>query len=468
MFKNYNQNKSVLIQGGLIVNAESQAKQDILIRGEKIVEINSQLKTGDRNLTTIDAHGMIIFPGGVDPHVHLTYPDSAHDSEHWVDDLTRGSHAALAGGITTMGNISFPELGESPLDTIRRDAFKVEKEAICDIFIHPVIFYPTDIVIHQLPKLANLGHTSIKIFMPSLEYDQQSYAFTRLIKMAGDSGILTMMHCEDFSIISMRTHQLTANGCSSLKYYAESRPVISELVAVQRAIAVCETTGSPIYIVHLSSRRALEACIVAQKKSLPIYVETRPIYLHLTQEKYLNPDGAIYVGQPPLRSHKDVKALWHGLKAGSIQTVATDHAPWKRDQKLDPSLNLNKLRPGVNNLQVMLPMLYSEGVLKEKISNHKFVELTSTNAAKLFGLYPRKGIIAVGSDADLAIWNPKLHKPIKNKDIFSRAGFSIYQDWEVTGWPILVLRRGEIVYQHGRILGEPGSGQIVFRNKCDF
>jgi dihydropyrimidinase len=468
MHKNDYQIKSVLIQGGLVVNAESQAEQDILIRGEKIVEISSHVKIRDPNITKIDAHGMLIFPGGIDPHVHLTYPDSLHSIEHWVDDLTSGSHAALAGGITTMGNISFPELGESPLDTIRRDAFKIEKEAICDIFLHPVIFYPTDIIIHQLLKLANLGHTSIKIFMPSLEFDQQSYAFSKLIKTAGESGILTMMHCEDFSIISMMTHQLTAEGRSSLKYYAESRPVISELVAVQRAIAICENTGSPIYIVHLSSQRALEACIAAKKRSLPIYVETRPIYLHLTQEKYFNPDGAIYVGQPPLRGHQDVKALWYGLKAGSIQTVATDHAPWKREQKLDPSLNVNKLRPGVNNLQVMLPMLYSEGVLKGKISKNKFVELTSTNAAKLFGFYPRKGNIAVGSDADLAIWNPKLHKKIKDEDIFSKAGFSIYQGWEVTGWPITIIRRGEIVYQHGKILAKPGSGQIVFRNKFNF
>jgi dihydropyrimidinase len=460
--------EKILIHGGLIITAESQTHRDILIENERIVAIGRNLTKRRSKQLEINATGLLIMPGGIDPHVHLTYPDRMSDGDVWVDDLTSGSNAALAGGITTLGNISFPIFGESPLDTIQREMDYVNKEAICDIFLHPVIFYPRYVTPYHLNKLVKSGYTSIKIFMSMAEFDLQSAAFINLIKAAGNEGMITMLHCEDHSIISDCTQRLIAEGHGSLKYYAESRPVISELVATERAIAICETTRSPVYIVHLSSKRALNECKNAQYRALPVYIETRPLYLHLTRERYLDPDGALYVGQPPLRSEEDVEALWEGLKNGTIHTLATDHAPWTREQKLDPSLNVNNLRPGVNNLQVMLPMLYSEGVVTERISVNRFVELTSTNSAKLFGLYPRKGSITEGADADLVLWDPKFTKSIQNKEMLSHAGFSIYHGWQVTGWPLITIRRGEIVYRDGRVVGQSGSGKIQARNKANF
>jgi dihydropyrimidinase len=453
---------SLVIRNGLIVTAERQFEADVRICEDKIVEI-------DRNLTTrragdereLDAQGLLVLPGGIDPHVHLTLPESVPATDRWVDDLTSGSKAALAGGITTVGNMSFPEPGETPLATLKRETKLVQQQAIADVMLHPVLLPPIEVAIDELPQMVAAGHTTIKVFLCTEEFDKHVLAYLETLQAAGEMGILTLIHCEDWAIISAKCQALLAQGRGSLRYYAESRPVVSEVVATQRAVAMCEATGSPIYVVHLSSERALRVCEEAQARALPVYVETRPIYLHLTQERYLDPDGAVYVGQPPLREAQDVAALWEGLGKGTVHVVATDHAPWTREQKLEPSLNVANLRPGVNNLQVMLPMLYSDGVLKGRISLEQFVALTSTNAAKLFGLYPRKGTIAVGSDADLVLWDPTESRVIRGAEQFSRAGFSIYEGMEVTGWPRITIRRGQVVYEDGRITAQAGSGQLV-------
>jgi dihydropyrimidinase len=239
--------------------------------------------------------------------------------------------------------------------------------------------------------------------------------------------------------------------------------VISEVVATERAVAFAEATGAPVYIVHLSSARALEVCAEAQSRSLPVYVETRPLYLHLTRERFEDEDGAKYVGQPPLREQQDVDALWAGIRQGVVHTVCTDHAPWSLAAKLDPAHTITNLRPGVADLDTMLPMLYSEGVRSGRITLSRLVEVTSTNAAKLFGLYPRKGTIAVGSDADLVVFDPELTLTIEGSALKSNSDYSAFEGWQVTGWPEVTLRRGEVVLRDGEIVGQPGSGTIVPR-----
>jgi dihydropyrimidinase len=453
--------QNLVIRNGLIVTAEGQFEGDIRIRGDEIVEIGHDLPRCEGDERELDAQGLLVLPGGIDPHVHLTLPKSVPATDRWVDDLTSGSQAALAGGITTVGNMSFPQPGETPLATLKREINLVQQQAVADVMLHPVLLPPVEAAIRELPQMVAAGHTSIKVFMCMEAFDKHVLAYLAALQAAGEAGMLTMIHCEDLSIISAATEVLLAEGRGSLRYYAESRPVISEVVATQRAVGMCEATGAPIYVVHLSSERALRVCEEAQARALPVYVETRPLYLYLTQERYFDPDGAVYVGQPPLREAHDVAALWDGLARGTVHTVGTDHAPWTREQKLDPALNVANLRPGVSNLQVMLPMLYSEGVLKGKISLEQFVALTSTNAAKLFGLYPRKGTIAVGSDADLVLWNPTESRVVRGSELFSRAGFSIYEGTEVTGWPRITIRRGQVVYKDGRITAQPGRGRLI-------
>jgi dihydropyrimidinase len=455
--------QSKMIRNGRIVTAEGQTEADIRIVGEKIAEIGPDLAPHKGGGREIDARGLLVLPGGIDPHVHLTMPESVPATYHWADDFASGSQAALAGGITTIGNMSIPDDGETPLATLERETQLVQQRAIADVMLHPLLIPPIEDALAELPQLAAQGFTSLKVFMVDPAFDRHSAGYLAALKAAGEMGILMLIHCEDAAIISVTSQALLAEGHGSLRHYAESRPVVAEEVATQRAVAMCEATGSPVYVVHLSSERALRVCEQAQARGLPVYVEGRPTFLHLTRERYLDPDGALYVVQPPLREAHDVAALWEALDRGTVHTIATDQASHTREQKLDPALNVTDLRPGVNELQVMLPMLHSEGVLKGRISLERFVALSATNAAHLFGLYPRKGTIAVGSDADLVLWDPAETRRIRGAELTSKSGFSIYEGCEVTGWPHITIRRGEVVYKEGRITAQPGTGQLLRR-----
>jgi dihydropyrimidinase len=273
----------------------------------------------------------------------------------------------------------------------------------------------------------------------------------------------TVLHCEDARTLSEAALRLKSEGKTSLRHFPESRPVEAEARAVERAVGIAEATGAPIYIVHLSSKAALEAANAGRQRGVPIAVETRPLYLHFTDERFDGPEGPLFVGQPPLRKPADLEALWSGLAEGGVDTVASDHAPWTREQKLDPSLDIEKLRPGVANLQCMLPVLFSEGVGRRHLPLERFVALTSTNAARLFGLYPTKGAIAPGSDADLVLWDPAETREIDRGSLLSKAGFSLFEGFRVTGWPKVVIRRGEVVYRDGAVQAERGSGRIAVR-----
>lgn len=450
----------IIRNGHIATTAGMLGSADIGIFNGSIAQIGGDMD-GDLEL---DATGKLILPGGIDPHVHLSFPPGFETTDpRWVDDFASGSRAALAGGITTIGNMSFAGQNETPVDTLKRETAVAEQQIIADLFLHPVLNDLTPQVLDEIPALLGRGCNTIKVFTISPSFDTQTTQYIKAIRAAGTHGLLTMIHCEDDAFIKDATNRLIADGKRSLRYYAESRPVVSEVVATQRAVAIAEVTGAPVYIVHLSSARALNACVEAQARNVPVYVETRPLYLHLTRERFEDGDGAKYVGQPPLRDQVDVDALWTGITSGTIHTVATDHAPWSLAAKLDAAHDITNLRPGVANLQTMLPMLYSEGVRTGRISLGRFVAVTSTNAARLFGLFPRKGTIAVGSDADLVIFDPDLTFTINSTMLKSNSDYSAFEGWTVTGWPVVTLRRGEIVFSDGEVTGQSGSGRIVPR-----
>jgi dihydropyrimidinase len=235
--------------------------------------------------------------------------------------------------------------------------------------------------------------------------------------------------------------------------------------AIDQAVALARGTGAPVYVVHLSSAAALDRCEQARAAGLPVYVETRPLYLHLTRERFDEPEAAKYVGAPPLRDQSDRDALWRGLAAGGVDTVCSDHAPWTLAAKLDPALDVVTARQGVADLETLMPMLFSEGVAAGRISLDRFVELTAASAARLFGLYPRKGAVAVGSDADLGLWDPQQRRVIDGSRMQSRAGYSVYDGWSVQGWPRFVLRRGQVVLADGTAAAQPGQGQWLRRGR---
>jgi dihydropyrimidinase len=258
--------------------------------------------------------------------------------------------------------------------------------------------------------------------------------------------------------------ELIEAGCGAVRYFPDARTVDAEVTAVDTAISLAADTGAAVYIVHLSSAAALDRCRQARAVGLPIYVETRPLYLHLTRSRFAEPDAAKYVGAPPLREQADRDALWRGLAAGDVDTLCSDHAPWTLDAKLDPTLNVITARQGVADLETLMPMLFSEGVVTGRITVDQFVALTSARAARLFGFYPRKGTIAVGSDADLTLWDPSEQRVINGAAMASRAGYSVYDGWTVTGWPRFVVRRGQTVLADGQCTAQPGQGQWVHRD----
>ena len=378
----------VLLKNGRVVNADGATQADVRIRGERITEIGRSLEPAP-GARVIEARGHVVMPGGIDPHAHL--------QGGFVDDLTTGTSAALAGGITTVGTFAYAEEGETPLDAMDRWLAHVSDAAVGDVFFHAAAWPPTPEFADMLPDLAARGQPSHKIFMTRRDFGAHRSPLIDVLEAAREAGVVTLMHCEDAAILSSASRRLQEAGRTSLAQFAESRPVLAEVMATQEAAALCAHTQAPMHLVHLSSARALGAARDPFLGALPLTIETRPLYLYFSEERLRGPDGPLYIGQPPLRPASDVEAMWAGLEDGRIDMLATDHAPWTRAQKLDPDLDITRLRPGVSDLRFVRPVLYSEGVRKGRISERRFVEVTSTAAARAFGLYPERGAIREGS-----------------------------------------------------------------------
>ncbi len=306
---------------------------------------------------------------------------------------------------------------------------------------------------------------TLKIFMRGLSFDQRAADNLKLIEAAGKAGVLTLLHAEDAAILALAMDRLVAEGRTALvgQNFADSHPISGEEVGTQRAIGFAEATGAPIYLVHMSSERAMRAAEAARVRGLPVFTEVRFIYLHLTRDSFNGPDGPTFTGAPPLRDKSDQDYLWGAIARGSVDAVNTDHVGYTRAEKMNPENSVLRPREGANFLQDQMPLLYSEGVRKGRITLEQMVAVTATNPAKLFGLYPGKGTIAVGSDADVVIWDPDLTKTIRDEDILSNGKFSLFSGWELTGWPIVTIRRGEVVYENGEIVASPGSGRLAPR-----
>lgn len=450
----------LVIRGGTVVTTGSSAECDVGVLDGKVVQLGGSL----RGWREIDASGALVLPGGIDMHVHLSLPSPPEPgTPAWVDDFGSGSRSAIAGGVTTVGNMTFPWVGQSLSEAIARDLAAAAGAAAVDYVLHPVLVSPTPEALAELPGLAAEGHMSLKLFMMMPEFEAQIDDALAAIQLAGRSGMLTLLHCEDGALVRFAGEQLLAAGRGGVGDWALSRPASAERAAVERATAICEATGAPIYIVHLSSGAALDAARRGQGRGLPVFVETRPLYLYLTSKVLAEPDAGKYIGSPPLREPADVAMLWSGVTDGSVHTLGSDHAPWSLEAKIDPSLNVITARQGVADLETMLPMLFSEGVQTGRISLSRFVSLISTTPARLFGLYPRKGTIAVGSDADLVVLDPQRRRVIDGAAMESRAGYSAYDGWEVRGWPRFTISRGEVVLEDGEVVAAPGRGQWLRR-----
>jgi dihydropyrimidinase len=449
----------LVIRNGTIVTADASFAADVGIRGETIAQIGGEM-TGAKE---IDAAGKLILPGGIDAHVHLTPTEDMLSGPRWCDDFASGTRAAAAGGITTVGNMTFPRGAETLAQAIDREAAEAARDAIVDVMLHPVLTDPATQPLSDIPELGARGHTSLKYFMSFGGFTTNPAPYLDAMRLARDAGMITLIHCEDAAMMDYALRQLLAENRAAVANYPQSRPIAAEVSATARAVAFAELTGAPTYIVHLSCAGALDEIRRGRERFPRLWIETRPLYLYLTAERFAEPDGSKYVGQPPLRSAADVEALWRGLVAGEIDTVCTDHAAWRYADKVFPDVTVATVRPGVADLETLMPMLFSEGVVKGRITPQRFVAVTSTNAAKLFGLFPRKGTIAVGADADLVIWDQNRTKPVHAAEFQSNCDYSPYEGREITGWPAVTIGRGEIVFDEGQVIGKPGRGRLPHR-----
>ncbi len=456
-----------VIKNGTVVTATDTCIADVAITNGKISAVGADLASsnaGQSATKILDATGKLVLPGGIDVHTHLDMPFGGTTS---ADDFETGTRAAAFGGTTTLIDFAIQYKGQALRQAFDTWMSKAANKAVCDYAFHCIV---TDVSGGQLSEMNDLVHegvTSFKLFMayPGVFMLDDGSIFKALQNTA-KNGALVCMHAENGSAIDVIVQQALAEGKRAPKYHALTRPTTAEAEAVGRAIALAEMAGAPLYIVHLSCEDALAKIREARDRGLPVYAETCPQYLYLSLENMDAPgfEGAKYVFTPPLREKWNQEKLWNGLKHDHLQVVSTDHCPFCfKEQKEMGRDDFTKIPNGGPGVEHRMSLIYSGGVAAGRFNANRFVELVSTAPAKLFGLYPRKGTIAVGSDADLVIFDPKRKHTISAKTHHMRVDYSMFEGIQVTGMADVVLSRGRVVVDGDKFLGKAGQGEFLRR-----
>lgn len=456
---------SVLIKNGRIITAVDDYKADIFINKESITTIGNNLNiTADQ---VIDANNKYVIPGGIDPHTHLDMPFGGTVS---ADNFETGTRAAAHGGTTTLIDFAIQTKGESTLKALDTWHAKAEGKTAIDYGFHMIVTDLDDDRVHEMKMLADEGVTSYKLFMayPGVLYVDDGTIY-RAMRQAGENGTVVCMHAENGIVIDEIVKKAISEGKTEPKYHGLTRPTRMEAEGVHRAIAIAEVANVPVYIVHLSCSDALEQIMLARNRGVHAFAETCPQYLFLDQSYYEQEgfEGAKYVMTPALREKWNQDELWKGLRFGYIQSIATDHCPFCfKDQKILGIDDFSKIPNGGPGVENRMSLVYNGGVNSGRISLNKFVELTSTAAAKTFGLFPKKGTIAVGSDADIVIFDPNREETISINNACTHhmnVDYNAYEGFEVKGFTETVLSRGKIIIQDCNYIGKKGDGQFLKR-----
>src|SRR6266446_6082206 len=454
-----------LIRNGHIVTAVDSYVADVFIDGETIALIGRDLRgVGGSVDKTIDATDKLVIPGGIDPHTHLDLPFGGTSSS---DDFETGTRAAAFGGTTTIIDFAVQYHGQSLNQALDVWFAKAEGKAAIDYGFHLIC---TDLPDERLPELKGLidqGIPSFKLFMayPGGFLVDDGTIF-KAMTTAGEAGGLICMHAENGVVIDVLVKRAIAEGRTAPKYHALTRPTRAEAEGVHRAIAIAQMADSPVYIVHLSSYDALKEVQAARDLGLPAYAETCPQYLFLDYSYYEQEgfEGAKYVMTPPLRDKSNQEQLWKGLRGNDLQVISTDHCPFCfKEQKELGRDDFSKIPNGGPGVEHRMSLIYDGGVGQKRISLNRFVELTSTAAAKIFGLFPRKGTVAVGSDADLVIFDPDREQTISSKTHHMRVDYSAYEGRKVRGVTETVISRGNVIVENGTFKGKAGMGRFLKR-----
>ncbi len=459
---------SLLIKHGEIVTAEKRFVADIFCEGETITRIGKNL-TAPKNAKVINAKGKYIFPGFIDPHVHIYLPFMGTFSK---DDYGSGSEAALIGGTTTLIEMCCPARGDDALKSFELWLKQAVGKSACDFSFHMGVTKFDDQTEKQLRTIVKRGVSSFKVFLAYKgAFGIDDTELYRTLKLAKKLGVIVTAHCENETLISERCRELIAAGKTAPKFHEPSRPVQVEAEGVHHLMTFAELTGAATYIVHLSCEAALAEALAAKKRGVRVTIETLIQYLTLDKTYAEKPkfEGAKFVMSPPLRDKKNQEILWQGLRNGSVQTVATDHAPFDfRKQKEMGKNDFTKIPNGIPSLEERINLLYTYGVKTGKIDLQTLVNVASTQAAKTFGLYPRKGSLQVGADADLVIYDPSYRGKISAKTQRMNLDYSAFEGWKIAGRPSIVTVRGKIAVRNGTFVGEPGRGKFLARKPNHF
>lgn len=454
-----------LIKNGRIVTAVDDYIADIFIDGETITCIGKDLQMQADKI--IDAKDKLVIPGGIDPHTHMDMPFGGTTS---ADDFQSGTKAAAHGGTTTIIDFAIQQKGGSMLQALETWHEKAAGKASIDYSFHMIVtdLSTPDSIAEMRRLMKQEGILSCKLFMayPGVLMSDDATIF-RAMGIAGDHGGLICMHAENGVVINEIIARALADGKTAPKYHSLTRPTKAEAEGVNRAIALAEMAGTPVYIVHLSCYDALKKVKEARDAGIPAFAETCPQYLFLDYTQMEGPgfEGAKYVMTPPLREKWNQDELWIGLRMNDLQVVSTDHCPFCFvDQKQLGVNDFSKIPNGGPGVENRMSLVYNGGVVQKRIDINRFVEITSTAAAKIFGLFPKKGTIAVGSDADIVIFDPNRKMTISAKTHHMRVDYNCYEGMEVTGVTETVLSRGKLVIENEKYVGAPGTGNFIKRS----
>ena len=458
-----------IIRGGTVVTAGDTIQCDVGIKGEKIIALGSNLQ--DDSAKVIDAAGLLVMPGGIDSHVHID--QASGPGIVMADDFDTGTLSALCGGNTTVMPFAFQEKGQSLREAVDDYHEKAKGKSWIDHSFHIIISDPTPQALGQeIPAMVNDGYTSFKVYMTYEGLHLNDREIIDLLASARQHGAFIMVHAEGYDTLRYMIEQLESDGCTKPFGHALSRPQVVEREATHRAISLAEFIDVPMLLVHVSGREPMEQIRWAQQRGLKIFAETCPQYLLLTADD-LDKDGmegAKYICSPPPRDPDSQKACWEGLQQGVFQIFSSDHCPFLIEGttgklREGDKTTFQRVANGVPGIETRLPILFSEGVKKGRIDLNQFVALSSTNHAKMYGLYPRKGTIAVGSDADITLWDPDKKVTITQDILHHGCDYTPYEGLEVTGWPVSVLSRGTLVMENGKVTGKRGHGCYLSRDK---
>lgn len=454
----------LVIRGGTVATAADVFRADVGVKAGRVAALAHNLPRGRQEL---DASGKLVLPGGIDAHCHFDQPMS--DGSVMADDFFTGTRSAACGGTTTVIPFACQMKGHSLRAAVQDYHQRADGKAVIDYAFHLIVSDPTEQVLGQeLPALIRDGYTSFKIYMTYDDMRLNDRQILDVLALARREGAMVMVHAENADCIGWLTDQLLLAGHAEPRFHAASRPPVVEREATHRAISLAELVDVPILIVHVSGREAVEQIRWAQGRGLRIYAETCPQYLVLTGEDLAKPgfEGAKCICSPPPRDKANQAVIWDGIEGGVFQIFSSDHAPFRY---ADPKGKMARGRDaafayvpnGVPGVETRLPILYSEGVAKGRISLPRFVALAATNPAKIYGLYPAKGTIAIGSDADIVVIDPERRVRITNDLLHHAVDYTPYEGIEITGWPDVTVSRGEIVWQGGAFSGSRGRGRFL-------